>query len=731
MKKVIQHICWLGMLTVLAVQQQAAGQAPSPKDSVPPKDTVQLKAVTVAATRPFMVQSADRITLNVAESPVAAGSNAYDVILRAPGVSADQSGKLSVRGRSVNVWIDGRPSNLSGEELKNTLQAMNGSSLDKVEVITHPSARYDAQGAAVINIKTLKGRNLGTNGTLTAGAGTGRFPRFNSGISLNYRSAKVNVYGSYDYNNNQQYYDNHSTRYIGAASTIAESEYDKRKRNSNSFRLGLDYDLNKTTSLGVLARGYLNYRNRQVENTTQLRTLQQPDSLSTVYTNGKARFFSPSVNIFFKKILNKQGSEITVNADYFRYNKSWEDHFITRFYDGLQKPYRQADTLNNHSPAHNDVYAVSADYTYPAKWGKLESGIKLTRTTTDNDVQWQNAVDGDWITDNSKTNHFIFHENISAAYINFSKTIGKYSIQAGVRAEQTSTEGYSVTLQQKNNNDYFNIFPNLLVQYAMSPLHVFGLGYKKNIVRYGFDYVNPFILYQSQYTYSQGNPYIRPQIDNSVELSYSYAGKLSASLTYARSTNSLTPVYRQDTVSKLIISSYDNLSEADFLYFTVMSNLSIGKSSSIINTASALYSAYHGTSGAGALDNKAFAAQFSSNYILKLSQRTTAEATGFYVTPVASGIYKVSSVFKIDIGISRKILQDRGSLKLSVSDIFNTLRSKYTVENYQNVNASYNNKPETRFFNLVFNYKFGNQYVKAGKNRKTGTDELRARMGSN
>ena len=162
-----------------------------------------------------------------------------------------------------------------------------------------------------------------------------------------------------------------------------------------------------------------------------------------------------------------------------------------------------------------------------------------------------------------------------------------------------------------------------------------------------------------------------------------------------------------------------------------MSNLSIGKSSSIINTASALYSAYHGTSGAGALDNKAFAAQFSSNYILKLSQRTTAEATGFYVTPVASGIYKVSSVFKIDIGISRKILQDRGSLKLSVSDIFNTLRSKYTVENYQNVNASYNNKPETRFFNLVFNYKFGNQYVKAGKNRKTGTDELRARMGSN
>lgn len=724
MKRLIQNSWLLGALIAVVAQEQAAGQTPSPKD------TVNLKAVTVSGTRPFMVQSVDRITLNVSESPVAAGSNAYDVILRAPGVSADQSGKLSVRGRSVTVWIDGRPSNLSGEDLKNTLQAMNGNSLDKIEVITHPSAKYDAQGAAVINIKTLKGRNLGTNGTVTAGVGSGRFARFNSGISLNYRSAKVNAYGSYDHNNNQQYYNNHSTRYVGA-STITESEYDKRRRRSNAFKLGLDYDLDKTTSMGILARGYLNYRNRQVENTTQIYTLQQPDSLSTVYTTGKATFFSPSVNVFFRKVLNKQGSEISVNADYFRYNKSWKDNFITRFYDSQEKPYRQADTLSNHSPAHNNVYAVSADYSYPAKWGKLETGLKITRTTTDNDVLWENAVDGRWITDDSKTNHFIFHENINAAYVSFSKTIGKYSIQAGVRAEQTSTEGYSVTLQQKNNNDYFNVFPNIAVQYAGSPNHIFGLGYKKNIVRYGFDYVNPFILYQSQYTYSQGNPYLKPQIDNSVELSYSYAGKLSASLTYARSTNSLTPVYRQDTVSKLIISSYDNLSEADFVYLTVTSSATIGKSSSFINTASALYSGYHGTSGAGALNNKAFAAQLSSNYILKLSRQITAEATGFYVTPIASGIYKMSSVFKIDIGLSKKILQDRGSLKLSVTDIFNTLRSKYTVENYQNVNASYNNKPETRFFNLVFNYKFGNQYVKAGRNRKTGVDDVRARMGSN
>ncbi|HEY8915400.1 MAG TPA: hypothetical protein VIM87_03150, partial [Chitinophaga sp.] len=244
MKQIIKHSWLTGLLLVLAAGEQAAGQVQAPaKDSATlATDTISLKIFEVKGSKPFLVQSVDRMTLNVSESPVAAGSNAYDVIKRAPGVLADQNGTLSVRGKSVSVWIDGRPSNLSGEELNTLLQTMNGSSLDKVEIITHPSARYDAQGGAVINIKTIKGRSLGMNGTFTLGAGAGRFARYNSGLGLNYRTAKVNVYGSYDYGNNQVYLDNRSTRYIGTT-TITENEYDKRKRNNNNFKLGLDYDI--------------------------------------------------------------------------------------------------------------------------------------------------------------------------------------------------------------------------------------------------------------------------------------------------------------------------------------------------------------------------------------------------------------------------------------------------------------------------------------------------------
>lgn len=729
MKQIIKHSWLIGALLAAAVPERAAGQV-TVKDSSLTKDTISLRMFEVKGNKPFLAQSVDRITLNVAESPVAAGSNAYDVIKRAPGVLADQSGKLSVRGRSVAVWIDGRPSNLSGDELNALLQTMNGSGLDKVEIITHPSARYDAQGGAIINIKTIKGRSLGMNGTITAGAGAGRFARYNSGLGLNYRSRQVNVYGSYDYGNNQVYLDNHSTRSVGSSTTITENEYDKRKRSNNNFKLGLDYEINKTTSLGVLAKGYLNYRDREVVNNTAIGKLQQPDSLSNVATTGTASIFSPSVNLYFKRVLNKKGSEVTVNADYFYYHKSWEDNFITRFYDSPEKPYSYADTLSNRSPANNKVYALAADYVYPAKWGRLEAGVKTTRTTTDNDVVWESAVNGAWETDAGKTNHFIFKENINAAYVNYSQTFGKYNIQAGLRAEQTSTEGYSVTLQQKDKNDYLYLFPNLSLQYAPSAKHVWGLGYKRNIMRYGFDYVNPFILYHSQYSYSQGNPYIKPQIDNSVELSYIYNSKISANLTYAYSGSSLQQVYRQDTASKLVISTYDNLSNANLLSLTVTASTLIGKSA-FINTIGGIYSGYHGATSTTVLNNNAFAAYLQSSYSIKLSRQLSAEATGLFTSPMASGIFRISSMYKIDAGISKTILQDRGSVKLSVSDVFNSMRSRYTVNNYQNVNGAYNNKIETQFFNLLFNYKFGNQYVKGGKNRKTGVDELRTRMGTN
>jgi len=689
--------------------------------------TKKLAAVTVtaAALKPFITQSLDKMTLNVAQSPLAAGGNAWDVLLRAPGVT-EQNSNLNLQGKSINVLIDGRPTNLSGEDLKNYLTTLPANSIDKVEIISNPSAKYDAQGGSVINIKLLKNKNFGTNGTITAGIGTGKYLKDNAGISLNYRNKKINLYGSYDYQYNKQYYDNVSNRMVDANTSIVQDEYDIRKRNNHSYKAGLDYDINKNTSFGVLLRGSTNFRDRDVTNHSVVTTAgNNTDSSSNVYTQGYARFFNPSVNVYYKTTFDS-AKELTINADYFNYNKQWNDDFTTHYYDKTGMESQQPFLLRDNSPANNTIRSITADYTQPSKIGKWEAGVKTAFTTTDNNVLWEQQAGNKWTTDSTKTNHFIYKENINAAYISFSKTIKKYSIQAGVRAEQTNTEGNSVTLNQTTKNSYLNVFPNLAVQYSKSAMQQFGLSYRRSIQRFGYDIVNPFIVYQSQYSYSQGNPYIQPMLMNSIEFSHSYKYQVFTKLGYTHISDVLAPVYKQAPSGNAIISSYDNLNSADVYSGSVtwMKSLLKGKWISV-NTGGAFYAKYNAASQA----NAKVTGFFSTNNTFSLPHQVKAELSGSYYSPIASGVYLIHPMYSVNGGLSVPVMKSKGSLAFNVTDIFNTQVMKIDVT--QGVNIHYNNKAESRFVNLVFTYKFGNNKVKASKTRKTGIEDEKGRMSTN
>lgn len=719
----------LSLVTVVLMiaQPGLAQQATTMK-----KDTQNLKAVTVSAAKPFITQSRDKLILNVSESPSASGTTAYDVLLRAPGVLADASGNIQVKGQSVNVYIDGRPSNLTNEELKNMLTNMSSAGIDKIEIIANPSARYDAQGGAVINIKTLKSRNYGTNGVFNAGAGFNRYGRANAGISLNHRTEKVNVYGSYDFMTNSQEYNNTSIRYVTPELTISDIKNDVRERYNHSYKIGVDFDVNKRTSAGLLARGYTNFRDIHVKNTT---TLARPsaDTVSTVHTNGYARFFNPSVNAFLRTTLDKSGKkELVLNADYFQFQKIWRDDYITRFFGDNLQEYRNAELLRDNSPGNNIVKAFTADYTQPWKKGKLELGFKINFNTTDNDITWENEVDNKWVKDAGKTNRFIYTENINAAYASYNRTFGKkYNVTAGLRVEQSNTEGESITLKQINKRSYWNAFPNISVAYTKSLKQQFSLGYRKSIVRYGFDFVNPFIIYQSQYSYDQGNPYLKPQINHTLEFSHAYNYKLFTSFSYTRTVNSLAPVYRQDPATNLLVSSYDNLAGNDVLVLTTTLNKTFFKKWTSVNTIGGFYVKYRFAGQAMGDNNSTVTGYVSSHNIVMLPKKFTLEVTGIYRTPFASGIYRLSPLFTVNTGLGKPIAKGQGSLKLSAQDIFRTLKIENTVKNYQSVNGVFTSVTGTRFVNLAFTWKFGNKAVKATKTRKSSIEDERTRMGAN
>jgi hypothetical protein len=701
----------------------------APADIYLALDQQRLKGVTVAGAKPFIVQKLDKIVLNVAESPVAAGGNAYEVVLRAPGVSEKDG--LQFRSKKVIVLVDGRNTNLTGDNIKEYLSAMPSNGIERIEVLPNPTAKYDAAGGAVINIVSARNKKLGTNGTVTLGTGAGTYARYNAGAAINYRSKQINLFGSYDYLHAPSYLDNTSGRTLDGTTLIDENERDIRTRNNQAFKAGMDYDINKRNTFGILLRGMYNTRDREAENKAVQRTTGGTDpAYSTVATNGHATFFNPAVNIYYKSILDSAGKTLTVNADYFRYDKTSGENFLTRYFDSHfaeQRPFLQ---LKNNAPSNNIIKSATIDYVHPSKIATFEAGVKVNFNTIDNDILWQQQAGGKWLMDSAKTNHFIYKENINALYVNATKTIGKFDLQAGVRAEQTNTEGNSVTTGQVDKNSYLNFFPSLNVQYNQSEKQQFGFSYQEKIDRPKFDILNPFIIYRSQYSYFQGNPYLLPSISHNFELSYVHGNEWMAAFTYQHHEKVVADIFKKAPSGDAVISTFENISSGEYLEGNVTySKQLLHNKWTTVNTLGGFYAKYNSSSDIQ-LDNAQVTGYFSSNNIIQLPKGIKMELNGRYYSPMAFGMYHFNASYAVDMGFSKSILQKSGTIALNVSDIFNTLVSKYSIlsSGLQMANVA---KTESRFIKLQFTYKLGNRNVKASAARKTGIEMEKRRVESN
>jgi hypothetical protein len=679
-----------------------------------------LAEVKVTAAKPFIEQQADKLVLNVAASPIAAGGTAADLIGRAPGV-LEQGGGYQLRGKTVTVMLDGKLTNLGGEELKNMLSAMPANSLDKVELIANPSAKYDASASAIVNLVTTKSLKLGTNGTATLGVGAGRYGRYNASLNLNHRTEKLNVYGGLDRLDNQTYSTTTAVRPLSTEGQLAENSLETRRLQTNNIKLGFDYDLSKTTAVGVLVKGMLTDRTRDAESQALLSATQQA---TLVHIEGASQVLSPAVNAYYKTALAK-GKTLRVNADYFSYAKDSHNDYATSTRDagGL------ADLLRDNSPARNSVKSVMADYSQPLYQGTFEAGLKAIATVTDNDIRWEQAPAGQpWTTDLGKTNHFIYRENVRAAYATFSRDIKKVSLQVGLRAEQTNTTGTSLTTGQITERQYLNFFPSVSAQYSKSEKTQFGFSYRRKIERAQFGIVNPFMTYISPYRYAQGNAGILPSLSHNLEMSYSYGSLLSAAVSYSRFSDVITESYQKDDATQVVIYSFANYRSADQLSatLTLMKPL-LNNKWQTVTTLSVLAAQVQGGPGTIGLSKSSPGAYLSSNHTITLRAGLKAEVSASYASPMTFGGQALRSSYSGNVGISQTILKGAGTLTLNVTDVFNTQRMRYEVLaaglNSQNIN-----KFESRFVKLNFSYKFGNQKVKASQRRETGVDAERSRM---
>jgi len=687
----------------------------------------QLKEVSITAQKPYVEVKPGKVVLNVQSSIVAEGNSAYDILRQAPGVRVD-NGNISIIGRqNALVTIDGKPTNLKGDDLAGLLQGMQSGSIQQIELITNPSAKYDASGAGIINIISKKGTNIGTNGTFTGGADYGTYYGSNAGITFNNRTDKFNVYGNYSYTGDKVFHTFNTDRLInfnGIASDYNADYYTTQQKKYNNFKLGTDYYISDKQTIGVAVYGTVNNNSFVKTNALKIANNGVQDSVITTDSKLERDISNITYDINYNGVLDKSGKTLSADILYNDITRHSTEYITDNFYNTSGNIYRQPLLLQNLSPSGIHNWVVKVDYTDPlSKTSKLETGFKYSWVKSDNNLIFGPLVNGQYQSDPNFSNTFVFSENINSGYVNYTNNLDKLNIVAGLRAEQTNSSGNSLTLMQINNRNYLNVFPQVQLIYKYNDKNEYTLSFNRGIDRPLYSDINPFLYYVDAYDYRAGNPNLLPAYTNTIQLAYAYNKTFITTLYALQKTgfDGFTD-FQQNDATKVDITTVENFGtfSAYGLKFNAPVDFTEWWNATFFMNAS--YERTKAYAVNGNLNKGTQDIELSTNQYFTINSTVKAFITGKYETPTFFGISQYKSAYYANAGISQQLFDKKGSLKLEIDDIFNTIRDRASV-NYQNLNLKIVEKYETRFAKLSFVYRFGKTSVKSVKHQTANEDE--------
>lgn len=693
-------------------------------------ETKQLNAVTILAKKPLIERKNGKVILNVASSTIASGNTAMEILSKAPGVTADNDGNFSLRGKAgVNIMIDGKLTYLSTAQLSNLLRATPGSSIQNIEIISNPMAKYDAAGTGgIININLKKNSRYGTNGSFQIDGGYGTYYKSDIGISLNHRSKKVNIFGNYNYGNNKEYEDLFVKRSTKAQESLTffnqEAKQNYFKRN-NTYKAGLDYYLNDHQIIGFMASGYVN-NNKTTDHILTKIGAHPGTTDSTVLGDnpGKSTFRNQSYNLNYKAVLDTSGQEFNADIDYSRIKNTEQTTYQSQFMNANGAAFKSPLIFRNATPTKINILAAKLDYAYPfSPELKLETGLKSSYVNTDNDFQSAQLQDNSWTNDPTKSNRFTYKESINAAYTALHKTFeGGTNVQIGLRTELTHSEGNSITLQNVLKRSYLDFFPNFSINHSLSKGHDLGFSYSKRIERPGYQSLNPFIYYGDLYTLSQGNPALKPEYANALELTYGYQKKTNFTLAYTKTKDVIATTLLTDTIKKTLLLYEQNLASRSTISFNINRPVVLTNWWSTNNDVTLYYSRFSAPELMGApFENGKTTFILNTTQTFLINKTLNAELAANYTSGQAYGTYIAKPIYGIDLGISKSFAAERANLKFAINDVFNTreikINSAIPLQDYR-----LSQKQESRIFRLTFNYNFGSTVIKPARERSNSSE---------
>ncbi|RYY56839.1 MAG: TonB-dependent receptor [Chitinophagaceae bacterium] len=692
-----------------------------------------LSEVIISTRKPAIEMALDKLVLNVSGDLANAGGNLLEIIQKAPGVAVSNEETINMSGKSgVTILVDGRPVQLAGKDLVNYLRSIPAAQVDRIEIISNPSARYDAQGnAGIINIRMKRVTVQGFNGSLGAGWTQSVHSRQNLTGLFNIRNGRWNFNLAGGAGRAHQFTNGNITRKVGSQSDpkiFTNNTTDQDGSESYNAQVSADWFVSARHSFGAIAK-INHYRNPMfTPGVTLIGSAGQTDSsLQTINDNltGNDRF-NYNLNYKYEDTL---GTVLNIDADniFFRNNNS--SLVSTNLLDAGGSKY--GFTANDQRVRTRiNVYSIKADYSTKIKNPgiSVESGIKWNSTRTVNDLAASLFRDNQMVTDTGRSNNFHYRETMLAAYFSASFSIGKWEYQAGLRGEHTTIRGRSVDLDNNRLNypdsSYFNLFPTVFIRYRISDNKSVGLSYSRRLNRPTYQDLNPFQYIFDNYTRESGNPYLQPEFSQRVELTVAPGSSFTITAGVSRTTNLMESISTQS--GDITTESDYNIGTANQLYANLSYNRQLFSWWNIYANLSPFFRKYDAAVTAGRIDISTTGMGWYASNTFTTGRDWKFQLSSWGNLATRDGIYNTSALGSVDLGIGKTLAKKKLTIQLSGLDLFNTQRWRQKVD-FADVRFVYLRKWESRAFRIQLSWKFGKTSYRQ-RNRTTASAEEMERI---
>ena len=738
--KTLNIVLFSALLSFHAIAQTPAPQ-PAPAEKAPEKaKDINLNEVVITKKKPLIVQEIEKTVVNVEAMISAAASNTLEVLEKTPGISINSNGEISLNGRSgVLVLIDGKNTYMSGQDLVAYLKSLPGGNLDKIELIDNPSAKYDASGNAIINIRLKKNRIGGLTGNVSLGVSEGKYARNNDAVNLNYNFKKWNVFANLGYNYEKNYRKDHFDRRFfsegGALISTVDLQnnlvYKDRGFNAN---FGMDYAASAKTVYGLVFNVNKGQRNGLFDfESSDFNAHNQLERSGEGVTKAKDSRTNLGFNFNLQHKFNDKGRELSADVNYLNYNSTGKQDLQNFAYSPEGALLRQ-ETFRYFIPAGIDIYTAKADYVHPLKnRARIEAGFKSSIVDNDNVNKFYNITGSEQTIDNGKSNHFKYHENINAMYLNGQKSWKRFGVQLGLRAENTWVRGRQLGNDEVQGSsftkNYTGLFPSAYISYKLDSTgnNTLGLMAVRRITRPNYQLLNPFLFYRDQYSYSSGNPLLNPQYQSRIELKFQHKQFLNMGLSY----NKFSDLIFQTTeaVNDVFTTRPKNIAGG----FMVLLNTTVSTSPAewwYLNYTARL--SHIGMNGRVYTENLQFNVnilRLEVNNYFTISPNWSAELGGYYASRDMSGQTLTKGMYRVNGGIQKKIWKGKGSLRVAFDDLFHSWVYNNRSLSLKQSEYFQTSESDTQRISFALTYRFGKaDFARKRRHNNNAADEEKGRI---